>query len=97
MYTWVIYDIHKNKVRNRVAKRCKFYGLTRVQKSVFLGRLKSKQIKVLNSELSNTINQRTDRLFVMPMSNEHFGRILQSGALPPLASVVNDNKLRFFQ
>ena len=97
MYAWVIYDIRKNKVRTRVAKRCKYYGLARVQKSVFLGKIKGKWVKTLYSELSNAINQRTDRLFVMPMNDENFGRVLQSGAAPPLADAVHDSKLRFLQ
>jgi len=53
MYAWVIYDIHKNKLRQRVVKRCRLYGLQRVQKSVFLGELKSKGLKALYTERSN--------------------------------------------
>lgn len=97
MYAWVIYDIRKNKVRSRVARRCKFYGLVRVQKSVFLGKLKGKWVKSLHAELSLSINQRTDRLFVVPMNDENFSRILQSGAAPPLEHAVNDVKMRFLQ
>ena len=35
---WVIYDIHKDKVRNKVAKLCKGTGLYRVQMSVMAAR-----------------------------------------------------------
>lgn len=97
MYAWVIYDIRKNKTRSRVAKRCKYYGLARVQKSVFLGKLKGKWVKALHAELSVAINQRSDRLFVVPMNDDNFNRILQSGAAPPLANAVNDSKMRFLQ
>ncbi|RLB30054.1 MAG: CRISPR-associated endonuclease Cas2, partial [Deltaproteobacteria bacterium] len=37
---WIIYDIVEDNVRARVAKTCKQYGLERVQKSAFLGKLK---------------------------------------------------------
>ncbi|MBV6443383.1 MAG: CRISPR-associated endoribonuclease Cas2 [Saprospiraceae bacterium] len=97
MYAWVIYDIRKNRTRSRVAKRCKFYGLARVQKSVFLGKLKGKWVKALHAELSNAINQRTDRLFVVPMNDENFSRVLQTGTPPALPDMVNDSKLRFLQ
>lgn len=97
MYAWVIYDIRKNRTRSRVAKRCKFYGLARVQKSVFLGKLKGKWVKALHAELSNAINQRTDRLFVVPMNGENFSRVLQTGAPPALPDMVNDSKMRFLQ
>ena len=39
MLVWVIYDISENRIRSRVAKLCKNYGLFRVQKSAFLGDL----------------------------------------------------------
>ena len=36
---WIIYDIVDDRVRTKVAKECKKYGLERVQKSVFLGKI----------------------------------------------------------
>lgn len=95
MYAWVIYDIHKNKVRTRIARRCKYYGLKRVQKSVFLGKLKEKWLKSLHTDLSTLVNQRTDRLFIVPMSKSDFTKILQAGTPPPLEQTVVDPKVRF--
>mgnify|MGYP001199449380 CR=1 FL=1 len=95
MYAWVIYDIRKNKTRTRVAKRCKYYGLIRVQKSVFLGQIKAKWLKIIHGELTNTINQRTDRLFIVPISPSQFKRVLQSGAPPSILQSVADKKTRF--
>ena len=37
MLVWFIYDISKNKNRNKLIKLAQEYGLYRVQKSVFLG------------------------------------------------------------
>lgn len=96
MYAWVIYDIHKNRTRQRIAKRCKFYGLVRVQKSVFLGKVKGKWLKRLYNELSQTINQRTDRLFIVPFGADSFSRIMQTGAPPPLHDSFDDAKTKFF-
>lgn len=95
MYAWVIYDIRKNRVRQRVAKRCKFYGLARVQKSVFLGKIKGKWLVAMQNELTQTINQRTDRLFVVPMSAGQYKRVVQSGAPPPIQSSLDSNGTRF--
>lgn len=97
MYAWVIYDIRKNKIRTRVAKRCKYYGLIRVQKSVFLGQIKSKWLKTIHGELSGAINQRTDRLFIVPISPSQFKRVLQSGAPPPIAQSVEDKKTKYIE
>ena len=45
MYTWIIYDISNDKARNKTAKLCKHLGLRRVQKSVFLGKVKKHKLK----------------------------------------------------
>lgn len=95
MYAWVIYDIRKNRIRTRVAKRCKFYGLIRVQKSVFVGKIKAKWLRIMNQELSNAINQRTDRLFILPVSPQQFKRVLQAGASPPIQQQIDHSKTRF--
>jgi CRISPR-associated protein Cas2 len=97
MYTWVIYDIRKNKTRARVVKRCKYYGLVRVQKSVFLGQIKSKWLKTMYVELSNVINQRTDRLFIVPISPSQFKRVLQTGASPSIQQSVDTKKTKFIE
>lgn len=94
MYAWIIYDIHKNKTRLRVAKRCKYYGLARVQKSVFLGPLKRKWLKRVFADLSALINHRTDRLFVVPMNEGSFQAIGQAGAPPFLAQSMRVLKVR---
>ena len=38
---WIIYDIVEDKVRTRVAKECKKFGLERVQKSAFLRQIEA--------------------------------------------------------
>lgn len=95
MYAWVIYDIRKNKTCSRVAKRCKYFGLMRVQKSVFLGKMKRKWVRQLHNELSLTINLRTDCLYVVPMAQEAFSRTLQSGTMPSLQEIFRDQKVKF--
>ncbi|MBS7657685.1 CRISPR-associated endonuclease Cas2 [Candidatus Bathyarchaeota archaeon] len=41
MFTLVIYDITEDELRAKIAQVCKKHGLTRVQKSAFLGRIPS--------------------------------------------------------
>ncbi|MCX8189558.1 MAG: CRISPR-associated endonuclease Cas2 [Nitrososphaeria archaeon] len=53
MFTLVIYDITEDDLRSDVANACKRYGLTRVQKSAFLGNISS----ALRKELIATLNQ----------------------------------------
>jgi len=55
MHTLVIYDITDDNLRNRVSQICKAFGLSRVQKSAFLGVLSSGQRKELTSVLRGMI------------------------------------------
>lgn len=60
MLTWVIYDISENRIRSRVAKICKGYGLFRVQKSAFLGDLNRNESDSLALESEGKIHENKD-------------------------------------
>jgi len=45
MYTLVIYDITDDALRLKVAEVCKGFGLVRIQKSAFLGKIDSQRRK----------------------------------------------------
>ena len=51
MQTLVVYDISDNDIRLKVSEICKKFGLTRIQRSTFLGYLTSIQRKELISAL----------------------------------------------
>ncbi|MEN8906748.1 MAG: CRISPR-associated endonuclease Cas2 [Clostridiales bacterium] len=70
MITWVIYDIQSDKIRGRVAKKCKNVGLYRVQKSVFLGGLATNQLDELKLELEDMIDIENDSVYIFPMSRD---------------------------
>jgi CRISPR-associated protein Cas2 len=74
MLVWVIYDITDNKIRDSVAKRCKGYGLYRVQKSAFLGDLNRNEADSLALECEELIDE-ADSVFVFPMCDECFKKI----------------------
>lgn len=65
MLWWVIYDITDNRTRSRTSSKCKNYGLTRVQKSAFLGELTKNRAEMLAIELKETITP-TDCVFLIP-------------------------------
>ena len=72
MLVWVIYDIAKDKTRNRVAIYCKGYGLYHVQKSVFLGTLNKNEIDELSLKCDEIINKKKNGLktFVIELNYE---------------------------
>jgi CRISPR-associated protein Cas2 len=74
MLVWVIYDISENRIRSRVAKLCKNYGLFRVQKSAFLGDLNRNQSDSLALECEAVIEE-SDSVYVFPMCEDCFDKI----------------------
>ena len=53
--TLVIYDISDDAVRKRVSDTCKRYGLSRIQRSAFLGELTSARRKELIARLRRNL------------------------------------------
>lgn len=72
---WIVYDIVDDQVRAKVAKECKKYGLERVQKSVFLGKLKSNRFDELGEKCLSFINEDEDSLYLFPFCQDDFRRI----------------------
>lgn len=68
MIVWVLYDIEKDKARNKASKACKKAGLYRVQYSVFLGTLDGAEKDELALELEELINPDNDKVYIFPMS-----------------------------
>ena len=55
MRTLVIYDITDDRIRNLVSEICKNFGLSRIQKSAFLGKLSSSRRKELSVKLKKAL------------------------------------------
>lgn len=55
MYTLVIYDITDDDVRMKIAQACREAGLTRIQRSAFLGVIDSQTRKSLEIKLKNIL------------------------------------------
>lgn len=72
---WIMYDIAENKVRNKIAKVCKKYGLTRVQKSIFLGRLDTSRFDELAEYCLDLMDEDTDSVYLFPFCQDDFRRI----------------------
>ena len=64
MYTWIIYDISLDKARLKTAKLCQQLGLRRVQKSVFLGKVKKRKLEHFRQEVVALVDEARDRVFI---------------------------------
>lgn len=67
---WVCYDISNNRIRRYLAKFLKQKGCIRVQRSVFLGRLKRPAFQALCTTLGEVheMYENHDSVIVMPVS-----------------------------
>ncbi|MDP8209727.1 MAG: CRISPR-associated endonuclease Cas2 [Candidatus Stygibacter australis] len=79
MLTWVMYDIPKNKTRNKIAKACKEAGIYRVQYSVFLGDLDKAQRRELRTIIEDLIDEDVDSVYIFPMSRDDFDQCVLLG------------------
>lgn len=87
MLTWIIYDITDDKKRSKIAKTCKEYGLYRVQKSAFLGRLNNNQIDEISLRCKDILEEKTsdkqteeavgenDAIYIFPMCDDDFKKV----------------------
>lgn len=83
MVYWVIYDISENKVRSRIANFCKDYGLERVQESAFLGNLTKNKAEMLALEIKRFVNEKQDKVFIVPAGKDEFVKKIILGQLDP--------------
>ena len=72
---WIIYDIVEDRTRAKVAKACKQYGLERVQKSAFLGKLKMNRFDELSEKCLDLINEDEDSVYIFPFCQDDFKKI----------------------
>jgi len=96
MLTWVVYDIVNTKKRTKVAKICKGYGLYRVQKSVFLGRLNNNQIDELAMRCRDIIEEKKDSVYAFPMCDEDFKKVKLLGQAFDKKLVSDEILAKFF-
>ena len=66
MLYWLIYDISDNNIRNKIASKCKNYGLFRVQKSSFIGNLSKNKAEMLILEIKELELKKDDCVFMIP-------------------------------
>jgi len=95
MILWVMYDIQKDKARNRVAKYCKLAGLYRVQYSVFLGTLNKNDRDSLELKVEAEINEETDKVYLFPMSKDELNSTTLMGQAFDKAMVTDEVRALF--
>jgi CRISPR-associated protein Cas2 len=96
MIVWVMYDIKKDKPRNKVAKLCKQAGIYRVQYSVFLGTLEENEKDTLRLEIEELIDIETDSVYIFSMSKNELKSTVLLGQAFDKKLVTDKVKQLFF-
>jgi len=68
----VIYDITDDNLRALVAESLKDYGLTRIQYSAFMGRLRRDRLNSLTVDLRNLIKDAVENVQFYPVCDQCF-------------------------
>lgn len=66
---WLLYDISDNRRRNKLAQICKDYGLVRMQKSCFYGKLEGRGLNRFQGQLDRLL-QPEDQVLLIPISRK---------------------------
>ena len=67
LLTVVVYDITDNTSRLHLIKKLQFFGLKRIQKSVFIGYLEMKDRLDLAEDLDKYLSNETDSIIILPL------------------------------
>ncbi len=65
--TIVIYDVEDDRIRLKIAKTCRDYGLEHIQYSGFRGSLSATLRKELFTKLKDALAERPGRILVVPL------------------------------
>ena len=86
MYAILAYDIKEKRV-TRVLKICRRY-LTRIQNSVFEGKLTETQLSALKEELKNVINPEEDKICIYEFDSLKYSRKEEIGISNKYANII---------
>lgn len=68
--TIVVYDIEKDRIRNKIADICKDYGLVRIQFSAFQGPLSRNRREELFLKLTRRLGDAPGKILLIPICHK---------------------------
>ncbi|MHA1407921.1 MAG: CRISPR-associated endonuclease Cas2 [Candidatus Heimdallarchaeaceae archaeon] len=75
----VLYDIHENKKRNNILEICKYYGLKRIQYSVYGGILEKIKKGELEKELRKENLKEEDNIRILDLCENCITKMITLG------------------
>lgn len=98
MICFIMYDISHNKVRTEIAKYLIRKGCQRIQKSVFLARLKGTTYQQIHADLKEVqaMYDNKDSIIFVPVSESEVRKMKIVGQQVDLDIVLGNNNTLFF-
>ena len=72
---YAVYDINEDLTRNAIIHTLKNIGFTRIQKSVFCGRISSQQKKDIIEQVKIILKNENDSFYLIMSCNQCFGKM----------------------
>ncbi|KAB2952696.1 CRISPR-associated endonuclease Cas2 [Heliorestis acidaminivorans] len=70
MKTLLIYDIEKDKIRNKIFQACKDYGLQHIQYSAFFGELNTNRREELRQRMRRILGDSVGKIYFFPICDK---------------------------
>lgn len=84
----VAYDVEKDRVRSRIFKACRDFGLESIQYSTFIGRLTRNRREDLAERIRTELKGMAGNVLVLPLCEADFRKLIRIGA--PLSLYQTD-------
>lgn len=95
MYICIAYDISNDRLRLKVSKMCRRIGLTRLQKSVFVGQTRKALLRELEQEVRPVLPA-SDQFAVIPLEKKEYRNILLAASKTALKDLLQNRIVRHF-
>ncbi len=79
MIQWIMYDIHNNKTRNKIAKYCQRIGMYRIQHSVFAGKISQHKLDEFTEFALTILDPERDQIVSFQSSEKQFENLICIG------------------
>ena len=95
MYLCVMYDISSRRRLQKIARLCTQRGLSRIQKSVFLGKLDTEELVGFRDAALRILVLKEDRLLMLPLDRACLKRSVDLGRSSGIREMLEERPLLF--
>lgn len=95
MLIWILYDIKKNKQRQKLFSLCRNFGLFPIQKSIFLGIIDDDREKIFIQKVEQLV-EIDDSIIILPTNKKNVKESIMLGKKIDLDLPLREKQIMFF-